>query len=203
MFKAKRNLKKWEAALLCAFALSLLASCWAQGRQRALADGLIRLHVIAVDDSESEQALKLRVRDAVLAYLEPKLDGAADADEAAGTLASELEGIRAAAESASEGRGVAVALGQERYPLRQYGDFALPAGEYRSLRVTIGEGEGRNWWCVVFPPLCLRSAESPAVQSVMNVDDLRLIRQDEGYELRFRVLELWGEMKAWLAERRA
>ena len=201
MFQSKKSLKIWEAALLCAFALSLLAACWAQGRQRALADGLIRLHVIAADDSESEQALKLRVRDAVLAYLEAKLDGAADADEAAGTVRAELEGIRTAAESASEGRSVAVTLGQERYPLRQYGDFALPAGEYQSLRVTIGEGEGHNWWCVVFPPLCLRSAESPAVQSVMNMDDLRLIRQDEGYELRFRIVELWGEMKEWLAER--
>ena len=187
--------------MLCAFALTLLAACWAQGRQRMLADGLIRLHVIAADDSESEQALKLRVRDAVLAFLEPRLDGAADADEAAETVRASLEEIRLAAESASEGRSVAVTLGQERYPLRQYEGFALPAGRYCSLRVTLGAGEGHNWWCVVFPPLCLRSAETPAVRSAMNVDDLHLIRQDEGYELRFRVLELWGELQAWLEER--
>lgn len=187
--------------MLCAFALTLLAACWAQGRQRALADGLIRLHVIAADDSESEQALKLRVRDAVLAFLEPRLDGAADAADAAETVRASLEEIRLAAESASEGRSVAVTLGQERYPLRQYEGFALPAGRYCSLRVTLGAGEGHNWWCVVFPPLCLRSAADSAVRSVMNVDDLHLIEQDDGYEIRFRVLELWGELQQWLEER--
>ena len=203
MIQSGKRLEIWEAALLCAFALTLLASCWAQGRQRALADGLIRLHVIAADDSEQEQALKLRVRDAVLACLAPKLEGVSDAAEAAETVRDSLEEIRLAAESASEGRSVAVTLGQERYPLRQYEGFALPAGEYRSLRVTLGEGQGHNWWCVVFPPLCLRSAADAAVQSVMNVDDLHLIQQDEGYEIRFRVLELWGELQAWLTERQS
>jgi len=203
MFQSKKSLKIWEAALLCAFALTLLAACWAQGRQRALAEGLIRLHVIAADDSEHEQALKLRVRDAVLACLEPRLADVPDAAEAAETVQTSLEEIRRAAESASEGRSVAVTLGQERYPLRQYEGFALPAGEYCSLRVTLGAGQGHNWWCVVFPPLCLRSAADPAVQSVMKVDDLHLIGQDEGYEIRFRVLELWGELQAWLAERKS
>ena len=202
MFQSKKSLKIWEAALLCAFALTLLAACWAQGRQRALAEGLIRLHVIAADDSEHEQALKLRVRDAVLACLEPRLADVPDAAEAAETVQTSLEEIRRAAESASEGRSVAVTLGQERYPLRQYEGFALPAGEYCSLRVTLGAGQGHNWWCVVFPPLCLRSAADPAVQSVMKVDDLHLIGQDEGYEIRFRVLELWGELKEWLSDRR-
>ena len=145
MYQSNKRLKIWEAALLCAFALTLLASCWAQGRQRALADGLIRLHVIAADDSEQEQALKLRVRDAVLACLEPKLEGMSDAAEAAETVRASLGEIRLAAESASEGRSVAVALGQERYPLRQYEGFALPAGEYRSLRVPLRGGQGNHW----------------------------------------------------------
>jgi len=196
MFQSKRNLKTWEAALLCAFALALLAACWAQGRQRALADGLIRLHVIAADDSESEQALKLRVRDAVLAYLEAKLDGAADADEAADTVRAELEGIRTAAESASEGRSVAVTLGQERYPLRQYGDFALPAGEYQSLRVTIGEGEGHNWWCVVFPPLCTAESIEPDAVETLSENDVRLITEDGAdVVIKFRILEWYDAVK--------
>ena len=199
----KYSFKLWESAALGALCLTLLAACWAQGRQTELEGNLIRLHVIAADDSEQEQALKLRVRDAVLACLAPKLEGVADAADAAETVRDSLEEIRLAAESASEGRSVAVALGQERYPLRQYEGFALPAGMYRSLRVTLGEGQGHNWWCVVFPPLCLRSAADPAVQSVMNVDDLHLIQQDEGYEIRFRVLELWGELQAWLAERQS
>ena len=199
MFQSNKRLKIWETALLCAFALTLLAACWAQGRQHALADGLIRLHVIAADDSESEQALKLRVRDAVLACLEPKLEGMSDAAEAAETVRASLGEIRLAAESVSEGRSVAVALGQERYPLRQYEGFALPAGEYLALRVTLGAGAGHNWWCVLFPPLCTEAVTSDRAVETLSSDDMQLITENgTGYILRFRVLELWDAVKTYL-----
>ena len=90
-------------------------------------------------------------------------------------------------------------LGQEAYPTRDYAGFTLPAGRYRSLRVVLGEGRGQNWWCVVFPPLCLSAAEAEDVRSVMNGNDLALICEEEGYELRFRILELWGELTALLS----
>ena len=188
------HLKAWELALLCALCLTLCAALWAQKQSDRISESLIRLHVLAVDDSAEEQALKLRVRDAVLDYLSPRLECAADRDAARAIIACELENVRIAAESASEGRAVRVTLGQERYPLRRYEGFTLPAGVYESLRVVLGEGEGQNWWCIVFPPLCLTAVEGDRLQSVMGREDYGIVTEEEGYILRFRILELWGKL---------
>ena len=93
--------KTWETAALLALCLTLLLGVWAQGRQTAISDKLLRLHVIAASDEPQEQAVKLQVRDAVLAWLAPQLEGAADRDEARAILAGELETLRAVAESAA------------------------------------------------------------------------------------------------------
>ena len=195
-----RNLRAWEIALLMALCMGLCAGLWAQKKQGELAEQVVRLHVLAVDDTEAEQALKLRVRDAVLAYLEPELEGVTDREEARAMIAERLQPIAEAAAAASEGRKVAVSLGPESYPLRRYEGYVLPAGTYESLRVVLGEGEGHNWWCVVFPPLCLSAAGAEMAQSVMKPDDFALITESDGYELRFRIIELWGELQRWLAK---
>ena len=197
-FIMQKQFKIWETAALLALCVTLLLGTWAQAKQTEISDSLVRLHVIAASDEEAEQALKLRVRDAVLAYLAPKLEDAPDRDAAKELLGADLDGIREAAESAAEGRAVTVTLSRERYPLRQYEGFALPAGEYESLRVVLGEGEGHNWWCVVFPPLCLSAAEGEKLQSVMGREDYGILTEEEGYVLRFRILELWGEITASL-----
>ncbi len=194
----QKQFKIWETAALLALCVTLLVGTWAQAKQTEISDSLVRLHVIAASDEEAEQALKLRVRDAVLAYLAPKLEDAPDRDAAKEMLGADLDGIREAAESAAEGRAVTVTLSRERSPLRQYEGFALPAGEYESLRVVLGEGEGHNWWCVVFPPLCLSAAEGEKLQSVMGREDYGILTEEEGYALRFRILELWGEITASL-----
>lgn len=188
-----KRFKIWETAALLALCVTLLGGVWAQGRQSELSGKLLRLHVIAASDEPEEQALKLRVRDAVLDYLSPLLEGAADRDAARAILACELENVRAAAETAAEGREVRVTLGQERYPLRQYEGFTLPAGTYESLRVVLGEGEGQNWWCIVFPPLCITAVEGDKLRSVMGHEDYGIVTEEEGYILRFRLIEWWGE----------
>ena len=193
-----KNLRAWEIALLFALCLALCAGLWAQKKQQAIGSQVLRLHVLAVDDSETEQALKLRVRDSVLACLAPELENVTGRDEAREIVAQSLPRIAEAAAAAAEGRRVEVSLGRESYPLRRYRDFSLPAGTYESLRVVLGEGEGHNWWCVVFPPLCLSAADAGRVQSVMKPDDFALISEEDGYELRFRIVELWGELQRWL-----
>ena len=190
-----RELRAWELALLAALCLTLCVGLWAQREQTALASQVLRLHVLAVDDTESEQALKLRVRDAVLARLEPELAGVTERDEARAIIAAKLPQSAEAASAAAEGRRVSVSLGPESYPLRHYAGYTLPAGTYESLRVVLGEGEGKNWWCVVFPQLCLTAAGAEQAQSVMNPDAFALISGEEGYELRFRIVELWGELQ--------
>ena len=189
-----RRLKIWELSALVTLCVCLLTGLWAEGRQQRLAAGLVRLHVLAVSDEAEEQAVKLRVRDAVLRYLAPYLDGVKSADEAEAILSGKLDGVRAAAEQAAEGRTVRVTLGDERYPTRDYAGFSLPAGRYRSLRVVLGEGKGHNWWCVVFPPVCLAAVQREAVRPVMTPEDYALITREDGWQLRFRLVELWGEL---------
>ena len=189
-----KRFKIWETAALLALCVTLLGGVWAQGRQEELSGKLLRLHVIAASDEAEEQALKLHVRDAVLDYLSPLLEAAADRDAARDILEGELENVRAAAETAAEGRVVQVTLGPECYPLRRYEGFTLPAGTYESLRVVLGEGEGQNWWCIVFPPLCMTAVEGEKLQSVMGREDYAIVTEEEGYVLRFRILELWGEL---------
>ena len=192
--RTSSKLKNWEIALLLALCVTLLTGVWAQARQARLASGLIRLHVIAVSDDDVEQAVKLRVRDAVLAYLSPALDGAADAGAAKTILTENLSGIRGAAENAAGGRQVQVTLSPEYYPTRDYGTFTLPAGKYESLRVILGQGRGHNWWCVVFPPLCLSAAEETRIAETMDTSDYGIVTGADGYVLKFRLLELWGEL---------
>jgi stage II sporulation protein R len=197
-----RHLYIWELAALLTLCICLLSGLWAQGREASIARSLVRLHVLAVSDAAEEQAVKLRVRDAVLQCLAPRLADAKSADEAGAILADSLDEIQNAAETAAEGRKVQVALGEERYPTRDYAGFSLPAGRYRSLRVVLGEGKGHNWWCIVFPPVCLAAVQREELRPVMRPEDYALITREEGWELRFRSVELWGELVNRVEERR-
>ena len=188
------RLKAWELALLCALSLTLSAAVWAQGSVQRIEDGLIRLHVLAVSDDEEEQRIKLCVRDAVLSFLSPELETVTDKGEAERIVSEALPQIRAAAESAAEGREVTVTLKREHYPTRRYGSFALPAGEYESLRVILGEGEGHNWWCVVFPPVCLGAGSEEALSDAVGDETFQILCNDGHTALRFKLLELWGNL---------
>lgn len=126
--------------------------------RRMLDTGLVRLHVVGASDSSEDQAVKLRVRDAVLECVE-SLGTPENAAEAKAMLEENLPAIRDAANRALEGMETAtVTLCREVFPLREYDSFTLPSGVYESLRVKIGEAGGRNWWCVVFPSLCIPAA---------------------------------------------
>jgi len=197
MMPTERNkFYPFELSLLLAMCLVLLAGLRIGAQQQALAEKLVRLHVIAVSDNAGDQAVKLRVRDAVLARVEPVLDQAEDAAEAVGLLEEMLPELERLARWVSGEGQVRVTLGRESYPTRHYEDFSLPAGVYTSLRIELGAAKGQNWWCVVYPPLCTGSVvETVRETSALNEEDLRLITEDgEGYVIRFRLMELWGEL---------
>lgn len=197
-----------ELALLLALAVTLLWGAWSLHRQDDLQEKMIRLHVIANSDSDADQTLKLCVRDAVLCRAEEILRQSADMTEARVRLRDSLPAIgdAAAQELAAQGSGyaVSVALEDTEFPRKTYDGFALPAGEYLALRVVIGAGEGRNWWCVVYPPLCTAAAcelEGVALEGGMTADDLSLMTgENAGYVLRFRSLELWERLRQWLGK---
>ena len=184
--------KIWELALLLALCLTSLTGTWCAARQEALSSGLIRLHVLAESDGAADQRAKLRARDAVLARLNPALKEARSRAEAAAVIEELAAELAETARFAAGAERAMLELGREYYPLRRYESFSLPAGDYLSLRITLGEGQGRNWWCVVYPPLCTASMESAAAFAG---EDWRLISEDgTSYEIRFRLLELWGEL---------
>ena len=187
-------LKIWEKAMLLALSLSLCTGVWAQGRQESISSSLLRLHVLAHSDAAEEQSLKLEVRDAVLEYISPRLEDAQTVAQAREILRAELDNIGLAAAEAARGRKVSVSLDRENYPTKAYEGFRLPAGNYESLRVVLGEGQGQNWWCIVFPPVCLSAVQSEPVAAVMNRDDYALVSSREGWELRFKTVEIWGEL---------
>ncbi len=184
--------------LVCLMALSFLP---VHGEQEVY-DTVVRLHVLANSDTEEDQALKLKVRDAVLAVTSPLVEGCTTRDEAIEILNDHLSDLEAAAESAVEAEGydypVTVLLGEEDYPTRVYESCAFPAGTYLSLRVLIGEGEGQNWWCCLFPPLCLSAAtakgdnEDAFIQVGLTKDQYSIITETgkTKYKVRFKILEV-------------
>ena len=125
-------------------------------------DNLLRLHVVANSDTAEDQAVKRQVRDAVLNLLTPELQKAKDAAQAKAIALARQEDVRRAAtqvvRGAGQSYGVKVEVGRFAFPTKVYGDTALPAGKYEALRISLGVAQGQNWWCVLFPPLCLVDA---------------------------------------------
>ena len=204
-----KKLRRWELALLLGVALAALLGVWLDRSQTALADQVIRLHVLANSDSEADQALKLKVRDRVLETAEEYFTPGATLEETQAVLTAHLADIAAAGaeQVAEEGYQYPVTVSMEEnywFPTKEYTDFALPAGNYTALRVVIGEGGGQNWWCVVFPPLCLGSVSETAAQTALSggfsEDQVSLITgEDEGYVVKFKAIELWEEFQHWLS----
>ena len=198
------KLRRWELALMLGVALALVLGAWLGGEQRALADQVVRLHVIANSDSAEDQALKLAVRDGVLSRAEALYPPDATLDQARAALAGHLDELAAAGQAVVDAHGgtdrVTAQLTRCWFPTKTYDGFALPAGEYEALRVVIGEGAGQNWWCVAFPPLCLGAASETveeAAQAGRFTDDQAALMTGEtqGYVLKFKAIELWEGLK--------
>lgn len=204
----KSHFRYWELALLLALAVTILWGAASLGQQEELGRKVIRLHVIANSDSPEDQALKLRVRDRVLARAQEILEQSADMEQAEQALTAALpELTREARETlAAEGctQPVQARLEPAEFPTKDYDGFSLPAGKYLALRVIIGEGRGQNWWCVVFPPLCTAAAcdwQDAGRDAGLAEDDLSLMaEEDQGYQLRFRSVELWEKLRQWLGK---
>jgi len=186
----KRILACLLAGSLC-LGMALLS---AKAEQQALSDKLIRLHVIAESDSQEDQGMKLLVRDAVLAAL--PAEGWQSRSQAEEELHSLLPELCLAAKKVMRENGrdcsITAELTMEQYPTRQYDGFALPAGEYLSLKIVLGEGEGKNWWCVVYPSFCLSGPTAEVAASAgFTAGELTLITEDTAaVRVKFRLLEL-------------
>ena len=197
--------KKLAGSALIVTAALLFAGLMPVHGEEKIYDSVIRLHVLANSDAAEDQALKLAVRDAVLEVTVPLLEDCTDRAEAAALLESSMGDIQTAAERviADAGRtdSVALLLNEESYPEKNYDSFCFPSGTYLSLRVCFGEAAGQNWWCCLFPPLCLGAATVPAdkaedsfLQVGLTPDQYKIITETDspGYKIRFKLLELFN-----------
>lgn len=191
-------MKHTFTSILCLLAAAILIAVFPVQGEGDIYHDVIRLHILAESDDPARQEDKLAVRDALLAEYGDTLGSCRDIGEAREKLDTLRPKIRETAEETLRARGctapVGVTLSEEEYPTRDYGTFSLPAGRYLSLRVIIGAGEGHNWWCVLYPPLCLDTAVERNGDTLSDAEWGLLTENGNGkYTARFRVLELLGE----------
>ena len=206
MKKSKWN--ELEIALLVLLAVCLLTGAMSLRNQDVLQQKMIRLHVVANSDSDRDQTLKLQVRDKVLAFTEQTMRASASREEANNALREALPQIKSMAEDILRENdcsdSVEARLEPAEFPLKAYDGFRLPAGEYMALRVLIGEAAGQNWWCVVYPPLCMAAASDVRETGIacgMEQEELSLMQEEnETYQVKFRFMELWEQLRQWLGK---
>lgn len=190
----------------------ILLGSYSEDLNKGLADNLIRLHVVANSDSKADQTLKRDVRDKILEYMEIKLSGSKDVDQTRFIINKNLEGIASLARGEIKRQGwdydVKVSLGSYPFPTKSYGDIALPAGNYEALRVVIGKGEGANWWCVIFPPLCFVDVTHGTVPEPVKENLKKALTKEEysivtsadtedeiPIKIKFKIVEFFQESK--------
>lgn len=170
-------------------------------------ENVIRFHVLAESDLPEDQALKLKVRDAILENISPLLAACNDYDEACALLTKKKERIKEIAEDTIKANGgsytASAEIVREEYPTRIYDEFTLPSGVYTSMKITIGKGEGKNWWCVLFPSVCNSFSVVPKsdpkedyIAAGFTPEQYRLIRKDSAptYKVRFKILEMLSDL---------
>jgi stage II sporulation protein R len=183
--------------------------------QKDIASKVIRFHVIANSDSKSDQALKLKVRDKVLQYMQPKLKNSKSIEESREIIRKNDNEIaviaRDVVKESKYNYAVKTTLSNENFPIKTYGNITLPQGKYEAYRIVIGKGEGQNWWCVMFPPLCFVDITKGQVSYKETEQDMRKILSPEEYKVvdnqlhnsgdknnikvKFKILELLKDTK--------
>ncbi len=160
-----------------------------------IADNVLRLHILANSDSEEDQALKLKVRDRILATGYDTFSNAENAEQAEERIIADSDKLIKAAQEVIEEEGynydVTLEITDESFPTRTYDNVTLPAGEYRAVRLVIGKGEGHNWWCVMFPTLCLPGASDTDLDAVLTEDEIELVESDPEVDVRFKIAEIF------------
>lgn len=183
-------------AVALALVLSLVVSlCGFTGECTQIRERVLRLHVLANSNTEEDQALKLKVRDTVIATAANLFDTVSDEGEALVQAEQHLDEIQAAAQQRVYDEGYTYSVKAELcsmyFNTRHYDTVTLPAGVYDALRITIGEAKGKNWWCVVFPPMCVSAAsEAAELSDVLDEEQQEIVTEPDKYEVRFKIVEV-------------
>ena len=192
-----RTMKRLLKSMICGLAVScLLALTGVAGACEEVSREVFRLHILANSDSEEDQQLKLTVRDRLLQVTAPMFENCRSKEEASREAERNLDRIQEIAQQVVYDCGynyqVTAKVTKMYFPARKYENFTLPAGEYDALRLVIGEGKGHNWWCVLFPALCLPSAAERAWTGIGGGGEEDLVIRPEEYEYRLKVVEAFS-----------
>ena len=199
-------MKKIIACIVCILLSSLMVAAIPTEGEEKLYDNVIRLHIIANSNSEEDQALKIKIRDRILLDYSDQLKSIQSIDAATETVTALLEDINNTVKEVIKSEGYTydaeTVIGTEYYPTRDYGELQFPSGNYTSLRIIVGAGEGKNWWCVLFPPLCVSTAYGDTITADDSVpvgltpEQYRIITKsdDVKYVVKFKVLEILEDL---------
>ena len=200
-------MKRIEISVLLAVVFSIVLSvCAINTECDEIRSNVLRLHVLANSDSEKDQQLKLRVRDRLLEVSKGLFSQTATKEDAVRTAKENMNILQREAQSVVDSCGddyqVSVSLETCYFTTRSYDEITLPAGNYEALRVVIGKGEGHNWWCVMFPPLCVSAAsDNEALLSDVLTDEQMELVESDGYEVKFKCVELYEELMNYFSEK--
>ncbi|WP_242847890.1 stage II sporulation protein R [Inediibacterium massiliense] len=213
-----KNKKLWVIGIIFVLSISSCVYYFTKDvydNQQSYKDHLIRFHVLANSDDPKDQELKLKVRDKIIEAMNPKFEKSQSLEESRRIIQKNIKEIETIAENEiqknNQSYKVVASLGDYDFPTKNYGSITLPAGNYEALRVVIGKGEGQNWWCVMFPPLCFIDmknglTDKKTEKEMMNVltkEEFNMIRtaKSEGevpIKLKFKVVEMLEEAKTKL-----
>ena len=197
------KLKMWIKAVCAAFVLTVLYSVLPfQAGCAEVPNEVFRLHILANSDSEADQQLKLSVRDRVISESKKLFENAGSREEAERTAASRLKSFENWAEDELRKRGcfyeVRAEITNMYFDTRHYESYTLPPGKYDALRLTIGEGKGHNWWCVMYPSLCLSSPgeQDGRAREVFSEEEMRVVKEEKR-EYKFKIVELFEKLRSF------
>lgn len=195
------KLKAIDISVFLTLIICIIATVSFENDCKGIREEVLRLHVIANSDEDYDQELKLKVRDAVLNSGEEVFSGSEDIISAESEIADKKDVILHSAVETIRNLGydydVKVELARSYFPTRTYDNLTLPAGYYKAVRIIIGEGKGKNWWCIMFPPLCLPSAtkKDEIIGNFLTEEEMNIVTADPDYEVRFWIVEKYYELK--------
>lgn len=195
------KLKAIDISVFITLIICIIATVSFENNCKGIREEILRLHVIANSDSEDDQQLKLKVRDAVLISGETIFSGSEDIISAEGKISEKTDVLLNSARETIHNLGynydVKIELKRSYFPTRVYDDITLPAGYYKAVRIIIGEGKGKNWWCIMFPPLCLPAARGnkEVISDFLTEDEMQIVTANPKYEVRFWLIEKYYNIK--------
>lgn len=201
---SKKTIRKILISTIIGLAIASVITDYSQNVMADITSSVVRLHILANSDSDEDQQLKIKVRDDIIAYLEPLLETAENAEKTKEIIANNIEEIEKEAKKSIKKHGyaysVTAVLGKSEFPQKSYDGATFPAGKYDALKIIIGEGNGQNWWCVLYPQLCFSYSENgelpptskTKLKNVLTDDEYNIITSKDEIKFKLKIVEMFS-----------